>query len=79
MKLDKKAYKETEYKHYLVQLTYTWPITATSKGSALGMLDDEVINPKYTGDNDYIYPTKKEIVKVYADDDERKMLYEKTK
>ena len=79
MKLDKDAYKNCEWKHYKIKRVYTWTVTATSKSSALGMIEDEIEHPKFIYDNDYVYPDKEEIVQVITDPDcgKAELIYDK--
>ena len=77
MKLDKNAYKNCEWKHYRVKMEYTWTVTATSKSSALGMIEDEIEHPKYVNDNDYIYPDKIDIIGVATEENNPRIIYEK--
>ena len=77
MKLNKQAYKDSEWKSYKVKMVYTWTVTATSKKSALGMIDNEIEHPKWIEDNDYIYPDNIEVVDVITDDHKPTLIYRK--
>ena len=77
MKLDKQAYKNSEWKTYKIKMEYTWTVTATSKSSALGMVEDEIEHPKYIGDDDYIYPNKIDILDVVTDNHKPTLIYRK--
>tara|TARA_X000001382_G_C3122625_1_gene163672 strand:+ start:170 stop:409 length:240 start_codon:yes stop_codon:yes gene_type:complete len=76
MKLNKNDYKNCEWKNYTCEIVYRWTVTATSKQSALGMIDNEIENPKWVEDGDEIKKTRIDIIKV-NDEYNYKTIYEK--
>jgi len=70
------GYKNSEWKDYTFELTFRWGVTATSKKSAQGMINDEIMLPVYTGDNEVIDPKEIKIIKVFSEES-GELLYER--
>ena len=70
------GYKNSEWKDYTFELTFRWGVTATSKKSAEGMIDDEIMLPVYTGDDGVIEPKEIKIIKVF-NEESGELLYER--